>query len=915
MKLTLLACLWAGVAVAVPVTQNGNMNGRYLVATGDKMGPQVPWNDDYASKGHEYFDVWAPEIATHYGEVFWTSQGNQPLPPKIVERFKGKVMAITGYEQDQVMVVPTGQPGVNPEQDVSVPINWAYNHHYMAWMTGAHSEMVQVEAHGNDHVDYSVLKNGKPLKWVARDKHNREVPRNFAGVAPTSQMFSEGNGGESRKSFHGYPDGFAQLIESPETWTITPMQIDTRNRDCGATYKDVHNCSKMTPGYEPRSARYGRDWQGVDKPALPSNYSGILECPCNSRYGGDPVFYPKAGTKQIIHKYTAVPSGTCGTNQGMASAAECFATAQGIGISATSFTNKTVSDTTIPVGCSVVSNKDGSATVYFNTGGTMPCQNATLKVGQAKSDVGVTMRIELEQQGDARSAMQRSQKGIYCQQNDAGVLKSFVAKTNQAPDLSAALQACESFCLSSAECNYCSVREYLDNMEWNAIPSCGKELKWAGALPGDISTKSTASNGKATITLSGPANVWFGVGLDAQTMADSPYTFIVNSSGVTEQKIGTCGSEAEHCPGDTLESSVSLVSNEVVNGVRTVVVTRPFEGKTDKHYTFHPHHVATLNFISAVGSSEVFAYHKAHSASMVTFTSPGVATCICDLGSEGKLCGTNGTSCGAFSKSCLSHAQGGDLGDQKNPTCNSLQYAGGLRCCGHKRIMLDADQEVRPELLQYHMKFRFWFEEYIPSGASVTPKGTTSNSTASHFDLPRIYFQTEANAGEYDIPPAFATKENPRIPGYDNYPVGKLTPGTTCTGTCPGGNDCECVHTITYNHTVSNMRLIYAGGHCHAPACIGIWLYRNDPGHEMELLCHQQPVYGQGHIDESTGGNKYDEAGYVTLPPCLWGDDKGLNPSVLLPPNTELISIKKNRNTKTGHYGEMASWQMRGVNF
>jgi hypothetical protein len=88
-----------------------------------------------------------------------------------VSKFKGKVMAITGYEQDQVnrplhasictqsplkrlcrppdelrsalgatfgglfcqvMVTPTGQPGVNPSQDVSVPINWAYNHHYSA---------------------------------------------------------------------------------------------------------------------------------------------------------------------------------------------------------------------------------------------------------------------------------------------------------------------------------------------------------------------------------------------------------------------------------------------------------------------------------------------------------------------------------------------------------------------------------------------------------------------------------------------------------------------------------------------------------------------------------------------------------------------------------------------------------------
>ena len=71
-------------------------------------------------------DVWAPEIATHYGEVFWTDQGTQPLPDHIVKRFDGKVIAIQGYEQDQVMVTPQGQPGVNPDDDVSVPINWAY---------------------------------------------------------------------------------------------------------------------------------------------------------------------------------------------------------------------------------------------------------------------------------------------------------------------------------------------------------------------------------------------------------------------------------------------------------------------------------------------------------------------------------------------------------------------------------------------------------------------------------------------------------------------------------------------------------------------------------------------------------------------------------------------------------------------
>jgi len=449
-------------------------------------------------------------------------------------------------------------------------------------------------------------------------------------------------------------------------------------------------------------------------------------------------------------------------------------------------------------------------------------------------------------------------------------------------------------------------------VQFSAIPECGNINSWGGALIGDISSKSNVSDGNATITLSGPADVWFGVGLDAENMADSPYTLIVNASGVIEQKIGTCGSEAEHCPGDQLESSTTLLSNIVKGSTRTVVFTRAFVGLTSKHYSFKPDQVVTINFISAIGSSPVFGYHKSHDASTISFVTTGVPSCICDTGAAGKLCNTNGTGCGGFVKSCLTTAQGGDLFAQHNPTCNSLQYSGGLRCCGHKRIMLDADQEVRPELLQYHMKFRFWFQEYVPAGAPKPPQGPgLKPTTASHYDLPRIYFTTEANAGEYDIPPAFATPEDPHIVGYNGYPVGKLTPGTHCTGDCPNGPDCDCYHEITYNHTVSNMRLIYAGGHCHAPSCLGIWLYRNDPGHEMELLCFQQPMYGKGNIDV----DKYDEANYITLPPCLWGNDPGLSPSVLLGENVELVSIKRNRNTHTGHYGEMASWQMRGVSF
>ena len=69
---------------------SGNMNGKYSVASGDRQ--DVAFNSNYASKGHEYFDVWGPEIATHYAEVFWTDQGYNPLPEHIIKRFANKTM-------------------------------------------------------------------------------------------------------------------------------------------------------------------------------------------------------------------------------------------------------------------------------------------------------------------------------------------------------------------------------------------------------------------------------------------------------------------------------------------------------------------------------------------------------------------------------------------------------------------------------------------------------------------------------------------------------------------------------------------------------------------------------------------------------------------------------------------------------
>eukprot|EP00322_Chrysochromulina_rotalis_P000677 CAMPEP_0115847920 /NCGR_PEP_ID=MMETSP0287-20121206/10641_1 /TAXON_ID=412157 /ORGANISM="Chrysochromulina rotalis, Strain UIO044" /LENGTH=898 /DNA_ID=CAMNT_0003301789 /DNA_START=6 /DNA_END=2702 /DNA_ORIENTATION=+ len=873
-----------------------NLNGRYSVASVDQVG--VPFNDDFASKGHEFFDVWAPEIATTYGQSFWTDQHDQPLPKHILERFKGKVIAITGYEQDQVLVSPVGQPGVNPDLDVSVPINWAYNHHYMMWMTGKHSQLRQAKA-GAGADDVSA--HGAPIKWMAVEKPSAHLRAN--PDIPTSHFFSEGNGGESRKSFHGYPAGFAQLIDSPEVWHVTPMQIDTRRRDCGVTREDLNKCVEFEPWLEPKQARYGR-------PAANTNYSGVLECPCTDRYGGDPIFYPHSASKVQVETYLALPSGSCGAaDPRITSASQCYEAASTLGLSHTRFVNVSLDERRGIPGCSVVPYDNGTISVVYNEAAdaTGECAAgegaAAVRSGAATSLVNITL-------------------GLHLDPNPRG--------------------------------------------------------------------------GLATISLRGPADVWFGVGFDAQNMADAPYTIYVNASGAFEQKIGTCGSEAEHCAGDPLAPSLTLLSNTVIDGWREVVLTRAFAGASEMSYSFDIAKPSPLKFITAFGTSPVFEYHGPgnHHAATVTLLAPsGLPTCLCSDGASGKLCDTATGACDTWVKDCwppwdgAALHEGADLLAQQNPTCSSGSYAGGLRCCSHGRVLLDHDQDPGPTLLRYHMKFRFWFQEYTPgvekpgafehmpgklpdgydvrepalvstdealricadtdgcrgiSFASDSPKAATGSpvktyftglrvaggepgwqswvlqtTPPSHYDLPRYYYTTEANAGEYDVPPAFRRAGDPPIPGYAHLPVSTsaddlhLTPGTTCKGGCPDADDCECVHTITMHWLMSNARMLYAGGHCHAPSCISIELYRNDTG-VPELLCRQQTRYGAGNVT----ADKFDEAGYVALPPCLWGEPhESLAPPSWLPSLTPMYSIKRNRNTHAGHFGEMASWQMRGVAF
>jgi len=287
--LFLLLLLWQTIS-ATPVTKKvTNMNGLYTISNPNSATTNE-FNSDYNSFSDvEYFEVYSPPISTKYSEVYWTMMDPVPIDKDLVARFQGKTMAIVGYETDQV-IVTEGQP------DVSVPITHAYNHHFEAYLSGSLSEMRKVE--GEEAVaamDRGMNNHGAPAFFHTFRREDIGDPNADSDV-PTSQFFSEGNGGEFRKSFHGYPKGFAQFIESPTTFHIQPMQIDTKNRH--------YNGSDFRADLLPKASAAPAD----------AAYSGLLECPCTDRI-----------VKTIEVEYATQSEGSCATS--VVNATECFVAA------------------------------------------------------------------------------------------------------------------------------------------------------------------------------------------------------------------------------------------------------------------------------------------------------------------------------------------------------------------------------------------------------------------------------------------------------------------------------------------------------------------------------------------------------------------------------------------------------------
>ena len=378
----------------------------------------------------------------------------------------------------------------------------------------------------------------------------------------------------------------------------------------------------------------------------------------------------------------------------------------------------------------------------------------------------------------------------------------------------------------------------------------------------------------STIHIEGPADVWFGVGFDADAMADAPYALLVDGGGhVSERRL------ANHAEGTLLTSSVSVVSSNVVAGRRRVQIRRPLLGATPEHYTFDPS-AGGLALIGAVGSGPRLGYHRHRGGAPLVLVEAGGPLCVCALppgSASGSIDGVRFPPGGG-----CAHGNRSSLLAQKNDVCDIRTYTGGLKCCGHRSILLDAEQAQPAATDTYRMKFRIYYEPFVAQRHAFF-----------------MFITVGAGAGEYDVPQCRAgTPPAPCV--YMTTAVFRLRDSIRkCHGNLA---DYWCAP--NWNEE-SDVMLLRAGTHCHAPACINETLTVASTG---EVLCINTPLYGAG-VDPTM-----DEVAYaVGIPPCYWGSEpEGLRPPPRLALDTELRIVKYNNNTFY-HTGVMAQWQMRGA--
>lgn len=114
-------------------------------------------------------------------------------------------------------------------------------------------------------------------------------------------------------------------------------------------------------------------------------------------------------------------------------------------------------------------------------------------------------------------------------------------------------------------------------------------------------------------------------------------------------------------------------------------------------------------------------------------------------------------------------------------------------------------------------------------------------------------------------------------------------------------NDNPGASPVEFNKSTTITPLIMTP-HCHAPSCIREEFWNADTG---EIICNMTALYGNqkyGNLNSI-----FNEANYITIVPCVFGYQEGLQFPFTLTQETNITAIKYFNNTWR-HLGQMAQW-------
>lgn len=134
-----------------------------------------------------------------------------------------------------------------------------------------------------------------------------------------------------------------------------------------------------------------------------------------------------------------------------------------------------------------------------------------------------------------------------------------------------------------------------------------------------------ASTDIVTMTMIGPSNVWLGVALNTSSgnsMGSGGEDAIIYSSTGLSDRYMTGGLAS---PNNDSSQNWSLVNNDVVSGVRTIIATRARDTEDTNDYVFPTTNNSALPLLWAYGSGTNLAYHANRGSTASTLSTETIA--------------------------------------------------------------------------------------------------------------------------------------------------------------------------------------------------------------------------------------------------------------------------------------------------